>query len=79
MAHITICDATGEPLTGDRETINELAERVYSPDAAESVRAYLKARDELQERLAGEWTWGLLKLREEFREKFPDGKLPDEF
>ena len=79
MATTNVCDATGVPVYEDAETFNEFFERVYSKEAAKDVRSYLEARDALQERLAEEWTTSLAELRDAFRAKHPNGKLPDEF
>lgn len=79
MASREVCDATGKLLEGDFETVKGLSERTYSAEALADVQAYLDARDALHTRLAGEWAWGLLRLREEWRMKYPAGKLPDEF
>ena len=79
MAKVSVCDASGDVIPdGDEQTASWGWPRTYSREAMVAVDAYIRAVAVA----AGEARKVFRALRqeakEEFRQLYPEGKLPDE-
>lgn len=75
MATVTLCDGTGQPITGTVHVRGFVIRREYCDDAVQIVDRYQEEIDALHERLAKAWTDELAAIRAKYLEQLR--MLPD--
>ncbi len=81
MSHTISCDG-GCGFTSskdsDFEKLGVIIQKEYCCRCAKFVRWHLIVRDEFHDKLAKEWDENKVELKATFKEKLPNGELPDE-